>query len=218
MFFADFSSGPGGGEFPGEFSEGFPGGFPGGFPFRTGRIPTIPRRPSGPVNNSKFYKILGVDKDADENEIKKAYKKKALKEHPDRGGDESKFKEIARAYEVLSNPDTKKVYDEYGEEFLEEGGMSSRRETLRKTQSLCYPLKVKLEDLYNGKTCHLAINRKKMDGDEEKMERKLLEVNVEKGMRDGQKITFAGEANESPGMLPGDVHFVLSQQGYFSLQ
>merc|ERR1711988_1049975 len=44
------------------------------------------------------------------------------------------------------------------------------------------------------------------------MGRKLLEVKVEKGMRDKQKITFAGEADESPGMLPGDVHFVIQQR------
>jgi DnaJ family protein A protein 2 len=43
--------------------------------------------PSGPVDNESYYKILGVAKDADENEIKKAYKKLALKHHPDKGGD-----------------------------------------------------------------------------------------------------------------------------------
>lgn len=53
---------------------------------------------------------------------------------------------------------------------------------------------------------------KECHGDKVVSERKILEVNVEKGMRDGQRITFAGEANESPGMLPGDVHFVIQQR------
>lgn len=260
-----------------DFGDAFGGG---GIPFGAGGIPGGSRRPRGPVDNEKFYKILGLEKDADENAIKKAYKKKALKEHPDRGGSEEKFKEISRAYEVLSDPDTKKVYDEYGEEGLEEGGgpptdMFGRSRGgggSRKGKPLNHPLKVTLEDLYNGKTCHLAINRKKIcgvceglggkagaektcqrcrgqgmvtqirqmapglmtqqtttcndcggegksisekdkckdcAGDKVVSERKLLEVNVDKGMRDGQKITFAGEANESPGMLPGDVHFVI---------
>jgi DnaJ family protein A protein 2 len=44
----------------------------------------------GPVDNSKLYEVLGVSKDADENEIRKAYKKLALKNHPDKGGDPDK--------------------------------------------------------------------------------------------------------------------------------
>lgn len=48
------------------------------------------RQPSGPVDNTGYYEALGVSKDADENEIKKAYKKLALKHHPDKGGDVEK--------------------------------------------------------------------------------------------------------------------------------
>ena len=47
----------------------------------------------------------------------------AMKEHPDKGGDEEKFKEIAKAYETLSNPEKKKIYDHYGEEGLKNQGM-----------------------------------------------------------------------------------------------
>jgi len=51
------------------------------------------------------YEVLGVKRDASETEIKKAYKKQAMKHHPDRGGDETKFKEISEAYERITNPD-----------------------------------------------------------------------------------------------------------------
>ena len=74
-----------------------------------------------------FYKALGISKGASEDEIKKAYRKMALKYHPDKNkspGAEDKFKEIAEAYEVLSDPKKKEVYDRYGEEGLK-GGMGS---------------------------------------------------------------------------------------------
>ncbi len=56
------------------------------------------------VNSTRYYELLGVDKKATTEEIRKAFRKKALKEHPDKGGDPEKFKEVTAAYEVLSNP------------------------------------------------------------------------------------------------------------------
>jgi len=72
-----------------------------------------------------YYKSLGINKDAKEDEIKKAYRKMALKYHPDKNkspGAEEKFKEIAEAYEVLSDPKKKEIYDVHGEEGLKGGG------------------------------------------------------------------------------------------------
>lgn len=65
-----------------------------------------------------YYKILGVSKNASEDEIKKAYKKLALKYHPDKNKDpgaEEKFKEVAEAYEVLSDKKKREIFDMYGE-------------------------------------------------------------------------------------------------------
>lgn len=70
------------------------------------------------------YQTLGVSKDATAQEIKKAFRKLAMKHHPDRGGDENKFKEIQTAYDVLSDPDKKQQYDNpnpFGEGFNFDG-------------------------------------------------------------------------------------------------
>lgn len=66
-----------------------------------------------------YYKILGIQKGAADEDIKKAYRKQALKWHPDKNkaaNAEEKFKEIAEAYEVLSDPKKREIYDQYGEE------------------------------------------------------------------------------------------------------
>jgi DnaJ family protein A protein 2 len=131
------------------------------------------------------------------------------------------------------------------------GGRGGRRsQGPRKSPSVQHPIKVSLEDLYNGKTVKLAINRKVVVGEakncetckgqgmvmevrqmgpgmitqvqrpcskcggqgntaETKSERKVLEVLVEKGMVNNQKITFRGMADELPNMEPGDIQFVI---------
>ena len=63
---------------------------------------------------SSYYDILNIQKDASQNDIKKAYHKLAIRHHPDKGGDSNKFKEISEAYETLSNPEKKQQYDNFG--------------------------------------------------------------------------------------------------------
>ncbi|KAJ1980269.1 Type I HSP40 co-chaperone [Dimargaris xerosporica] len=248
------------------------------------------------VKDTKLYDALGVSADASESEIKKAYRKLALKYHPDKNpnaGDQ--FKEISHAYEILSDPSKRETYDRFGEEGLNgngmEGGMSAedlfshffggggfgggRRAQPsgpRRGKDTAYVLKVSLEELYKGKTSKLAFNKtvlcQKCDGkggkdvktcstcngqgirvtlrqlgpmvqqiqqtcpdcqgdgsiipeknrctachgQKTKSERKIFEVHVDKGMKDGQKIVFNGEADQAPDTIPGDVVIVVEEK------
>lgn len=138
-------------------------------------------RPRADVDTTKLYETLGVEKSANGKEIKKAYRKLAVKHHPDKGGDEHKFKEISAAYEILSDTEKRATYDKYGLEGLSEdggggggqddlfsmffGGGRSRASGPKKGESVNHPLKVSLEDLYNGKTAKIAINRQVIVGE-----------------------------------------------------
>lgn len=73
-----------------------------------------------------YYRTLGIARGATDDEIKKAYRKLALKYHPDKNktaGAEDKFKEVAEAYEVLSDKKKRDVYDKFGEDGLKGGSM-----------------------------------------------------------------------------------------------
>ena len=70
-----------------------------------------------------YYKILGLEKNASVDDVKKAFKKSAMQHHPDRpGGDEKKFKEINEAYQVLGDAEKRKRYDQFGSDFEQQGG------------------------------------------------------------------------------------------------
>ncbi|KAI3984609.1 hypothetical protein MKX01_040486 [Papaver californicum] len=136
-------------------------------------------------DNTKYYEVLGVSKNATQDELKKAYRKSAIKNHPDKGGDPEKFKEIAQAYEVLNDPERRDIYDQYGEDALKEGmggggggghnpfdifesffgggggfgGGSSRGRRQKQGEDVVHTLKVSLEDLYNGTEKKLSLSR-----------------------------------------------------------
>ena len=74
-----------------------------------------------------FYAILGIPRDADQQTIKKAYRREAMKWHPDKNPDnveeaQKKFQDISDAYQTLSDPDKRSAYDRFGEEGLSGSG------------------------------------------------------------------------------------------------
>lgn len=148
-----------------------------GFPFGGG---------AQPQSDDRFYKLLDVEKTATEAQIKQAYKKQAMQHHPDRGGDEATFKDISRAYEVLSNPEKRQLYDMYGEQGLEgaeqggagapsgvdpfdlfsqmfgfqaAGGSRQGRQGRPRTADSSYELYLTLEDLYAGTSRRIKFQR-----------------------------------------------------------
>ncbi|XP_009336413.1 dnaJ protein homolog [Pyrus x bretschneideri] len=252
-------------------------------------------------DNTRYYEILGVSQSASSDDLKKAYKKAAIKNHPDKGGDPEKFKELAHAYEVLSDPEKREIYDQYGEDALKEGmggggggghdpfdifssffggspfggGGSSRGRRQRRGEDVVHALKVSLEDLCLGTSKKLSLSRNVLcskcngkgsksgaslkcsgcqgtgmkvsirhlgpsmiqqmqhacneckgtgetisdrdrctqcKGEKVVQGKKVLEVHVEKGMQNGQKITFPGEADEAPETVTGDIVFVIQQK------
>ncbi len=134
-----------------------------------------------------FYEILGVSRNASDDEIKKSYRKMAMKYHPDRNKDnkesERKFKEATAAYEALKDPERRAAYDQYGHDAFRQGGMggqgfgdfaggfsdifeeffgggfntSSRSRGPQRGSDLRYNMSISLQDAFNGKKTQIRI-------------------------------------------------------------
>ncbi len=133
-----------------------------------------------------FYEILGVQKNASDDEIKKSYRKLAMKYHPDRNKDdkesERKFKEVSAAYEVLKDSEKRSAYDQYGHDAFRQGGGGqgfgdfgggfsdifeeffgggfggqSRQRGPQRGNDLRYNMSVSLQEAFNGKKSQIRI-------------------------------------------------------------
>ena len=132
-------------------------------------------------DNDEYYNVLGVEKDAGQNSIKKAYHKLAMKYHPDKGGDPEKFKHISEAFEVLSDENKRKAYDTGGKGALQgEGGSNpmdmfsqmfsgnmgnNNTNRVKKGTNTQYTINITLEDVYNGRNKNLSLSRNIIDKD-----------------------------------------------------
>lgn len=110
-----------------------------------------------------LYEILKVSESASPQEIKKAYRTMSLKHHPDKGGDEKTFKEITRAYEVLSDGDKRARYDAGGMKAVEEEprrDMWGRPVGIQKGKDVTSKIRVTLEDMYKGSQVNAKVRRR----------------------------------------------------------
>lgn len=123
-----------------------------------------------------YYEILGLNKNATQSDIKKAYRKLAKEKHPDSGGNEEEFKEIAESYSVLSDETKKNKYDRFGHDAPKTGGFDSnfgdmfnhfgfgfnpRNEAInRKGQDSRVNIKLTLEEIFEGGIKKIKYSRK----------------------------------------------------------
>jgi DnaJ-class molecular chaperone len=171
-----------------------------------------------------YYSTLGLKRGANDDEIKKAYRSLAMKHHPDRGGDEKKFKEISQAYEFLSDPDKRRIIDMGGDPNSQGGGFQGQGpfefhfgtgnmddlfgnfgfggfggRPLRRNKSLNINVEIDLEDVLHGKTINAEIgvpNGRK----------KIVTIEVPPGIEHGQQIKYGGMGDNSiPQTPPGDL-------------
>tara|TARA_Y100001972_G_C7645247_1_gene324222 strand:+ start:455 stop:1261 length:807 start_codon:yes stop_codon:yes gene_type:complete len=156
------------------------------------------------------YQTLGVSRDADASEIKKAYRKLAMKHHPDKGGDEQQFKDIQNAYSVLSDPQKRAEYDNpnpfggfgggdpfgSGNPFADIFGDIFGRRTQQRAQNFDAQteLQISLEEVYTGTTQRIDIGSG------------LIDLKIPKGVREGTRFTIHGKGpQQDPNLPPGDL-------------
>ena len=167
-----------------------------------------------------YYSILGVDKNATKDEIKKAFRKLAHKYHPDKkDGDEQKFKKISEAYSVLSNDKKRQQYDSVGAGgFNFEGfdGFNGNfnaadfgnfsdifneffKNRIRKAQDIIIDLKITFKESITGVDKNIKFVRK---SDRKKED---IKINIPAGVSSGNSIKYQGYGETREGFHPGDL-------------
>ena len=168
-----------------------------------------------------YYNTLGISKSASEADIKTAYRKMAMKHHPDRGGDEKKFKEVTEAYETLSDPQKKQMLDmgvdpnaqhtsyrqgspfEFHfntgnfEDVFSNFGFGGR--PVRKNKTLNVNIEVTLEDILKGRVIDAEIGIPNGN-------KRLVNIEVPPGIENGQQIRYRGMGEHTlKDAPPGDL-------------
>lgn len=173
-----------------------------------------------------YYNTLGLKRGATDDEIKKAYRSLAMKHHPDRGGDEAKFKEISAAYDILSNPEKRQMFDAGIDPNKQQGGFNHHgqgnpfefhfnhgnfedvfsnfgfgfgQRPMRRNKSFNINVEVTLEDVLTGKELNAEVS---VPGGKSKM----INISIPAGIEHGQQIKYSGMGDNSfPDVRPGDL-------------
>ena len=175
-----------------------------------------------------YYDLLGVKRSASADELKTAYKKQAMKNHPDKGGDPEKFKQINEAYQALSDPQQKQMYDQFGttdpqqaqmnssgfhftsgagadfEDVLRHFGFGAHfgrgfANQQRRNKDIKLRLLINLVDIFTGKTD--TVTYKLPNGKTE-----IIDITIPPGIEDGDVVKFSGYGDNSFPQFPrGDL-------------
>jgi len=176
-----------------------------------------------------YYSTLGVNRNATEDDIKKAYRKMAMKHHPDRGGDEKQFKQISEAYEILSDPQKKQMVDMGVDPKAQQGGGHRHQQgpfefhfnsgnfedvfgqfgfggpfgfggrQPQRNKTININVDLSLEDVLNGKELDAELAVPNS-------RKKIINISIPAGIESGQQIRYQGMGDNSiPGIPPGDL-------------
>ncbi len=166
-----------------------------------------------------YYKILGIKEGSSQDEVKKAYKKLAVKCHPDKGGNVDTFKNITEAYGVLVDEEKKAVYDQYGIDGLKnyENTVSMRNSRISKLEPLVVEVVCNLGELYNGTQKKVTVERFILEGNMKNHHtlKKILEeedflIDIEPFTLYGQKMVYQGKGHKHKiEDIMGDLIFVV---------
>lgn len=150
-----------------------------------------------------YYQVLNIEPTATLDEIKKAYREMAKQHHPDRGGDPQKFQQISNAYEILSQPDTKKSYDiKHGmfkdnsdawEDYFKQSFGGGFADAFNKTwdvnvkgANITVRVNIEISEVYTGTTKYIDLGQHKFN------------IKIPKGIKNGAKLRVSGKGRPHP--------------------
>jgi len=179
-----------------------------------------------------YYNILGVDKSASTEDIKKAYRKLAMTHHPDKGGDEAKFKEITEAYEVLSDNDKKFKYDNnigdnpfggnpfggnpFGGSFNVDDIFSHffNQQRIKRGSDLRIKVILNIHEIINGCNRTIKYPRNIIKNNSVVRVDDTVEIKFPAGVGNRMTLNMQGKGNEILDGVPGDLHVIIEEEVY----
>lgn len=159
--------------------------------------------------DNEYYDIMGLDRSANIDEVKRMYRSRAMQLHPDKGGDPEQFKKLSEAYEVLSNPEQRANYDRFGKEGMSgNSGVGGGSREFQTAQDLArelfrgfgggafssggpfampvvFQLDLSLEDFYKGRELVVPISNLRIN------------VSIRPGMMNGQELLLKGQIQDN---------------------